>query len=133
MYSSVETEIYKKLSITGYITNNTQETMIFDPKQMLDILDLKSLGYYKIKQGVLQQNLSKYYHFESARKLCKEFNILGNEIKKDDKTSDKEKNPWLEDSDERKYMTDREILDKYIDLEKSHLTESEKKEVRDMI
>ena len=45
----------------------------------------------------------------------------------------KEKYPWLEDSDERKYMTDREILDKYIDLDKSCLTESEKKEVRDMI
>ena len=47
--------------------------------------------------------------------------------------SDKEKNLWLEDSDERKYMTDKEILDKYIDLDKSSLTESEKKEVRDMI
>ena len=30
-------------------------------------------------------------------------------------------------------MTDKEILDKYIDLDKSCLTESEKKEVRDMI
>ena len=30
-------------------------------------------------------------------------------------------------------MTDREILEKYIDLDKSCLTESEKKEVRDMI
>ena len=41
------------------VTNNTQETVIFKPKQMLDILDLRSLGYYKIKQGVLQKNLSK--------------------------------------------------------------------------
>ena len=39
------------------ITNNTQETVIFEPKQMLGILDLRSLGYYKIKQGVLQQKL----------------------------------------------------------------------------
>ena len=41
--------------------------MIFEPKQMLGILDLRSLGYYNIKQGVLQQNLSKCYHFESQR------------------------------------------------------------------
>ena len=34
------------------VTNNTQETVIFEPKQMLGILDLRSLGYYKIKQGV---------------------------------------------------------------------------------
>ena len=30
-------------------------------------------------------------------------------------------------------MTDKEILDKYIDLDKSCLTKSEKREVRDMI
>ena len=28
------------------------------------------------------------------------------------KVSEKEKYPWLEESDERKYMTDREMLDK---------------------
>ena len=44
------------------VTNNIQETAIFDPNQVLGILDLRSLGYYKIKQGVLQQNLSKCYH-----------------------------------------------------------------------
>ena len=32
-----------------------------------------------------------------------------------------------------KYMTDREILEKYIDLEKSCLTEKEKKKVMDML
>ena len=45
------------------IVNNTHKTVIFDPNQMLGILDLRSLGYYKIKQGVLQQSLSKNYHF----------------------------------------------------------------------
>ena len=48
------------------ITHNMQEIVIFESKPMLGILDLRSLGYYKIKQGVLQQNLSKCYHFESA-------------------------------------------------------------------
>ena len=37
---------------------------------MSGILDLKSIGIYKIKQGILQQNLSKYYRFESAEVLC---------------------------------------------------------------
>ena len=31
------------------IVNNSQETVIFDPNQILGILDLGSLGYYKIK------------------------------------------------------------------------------------
>ena len=39
----------------------------------------------------------------------------------------------MEDSDERKYMTDKEILDKYIDLDKSCLTDSKKMQVIDMI
>ena len=35
------------------ITNNTRETVIFDKKTTIGILHLRSLGYYKIKQGVL--------------------------------------------------------------------------------
>ena len=41
--------------------------------------------------------------------------------------------PWLYPSDERKYMTDKEILDKYIDLDKSCLMKKEKKEVMDVL
>ena len=41
----------------------------------------------------------------------------------------KESYPWIDPSDERKYMTHKEILDKYIDLNNSCLTEKEKKEV----
>ena len=107
--------------------------MIFEPKQMLGILDLRSLRYYNIKQGVLQQNLSKCYHFESAEKLCEEFNVIVNERKEKEREVEKYEYPWLDDSDERKCMTDKEILDKHIDLDNSCLTESEKLQVRDMI
>ena len=34
-------------------------TIIFDPKEMLGIVYLRSMGYYKIKEGILQQNFSK--------------------------------------------------------------------------
>ena len=44
----------------------------------------------------------------------------------------KESYPWLDPSNEIKYMTDQEISDKYIDLEKSCLTEKEKEEVMEM-
>ena len=44
-----------------HITMNTRETVIFDKKTSIGILDLRSLAYYKIKPGVLQQNLIKYY------------------------------------------------------------------------
>ena len=41
--------------------------------------------------------------------------------------------PWLEDTDEIKYMTDREILDKYVNLDNSCLTKIEKPQVRDLL
>ena len=50
--------------------NAGKDTMILNPKEMIGIVDIRSLGYYKIKQGILQQNLSKYYRFEEASKLC---------------------------------------------------------------
>ena len=115
------------------ITNNTQETVIFDQNLVLGILDLRSLGYYKIKQGVLQQNLSKCYYFKSVDRLCEEFNAIVNERKKEEKEVKRDKCPWLDDSNEIKYMTDRGILEKHINLDSSCLTESEKTQVRDMI
>ena len=70
---------------------------------------------------------------QASTKLCKEFNTLINKLKKDEKVSEKDKYPWLEDSDERKFMTDKEILDMYIDLDNSCLTDPGKIQVRDMI
>ena len=52
------------------IVNNP---IIFKPEEMLGIVDLRYSGYYKIKQGILQQNLSKYYKFEMADTLCEHF------------------------------------------------------------
>ena len=92
------------------------------------------LGHNKIKQGILQQNLSKYYNFERADTFCEYFNKFVNTLKKEREQKELEENyPWLDSSDERKYMADQEILDKYINLESSCLTNEEKKEVMEMI
>ena len=84
--------------------NTSLETVIFDLKEMIGILDLRSMGYYKIKQGIMQQNLSKYYRFKSADTLCKQFNRLINTLKEREKEEMQEKYPWLGPSDERKYI-----------------------------
>ena len=52
---------------------------------MLRILDLRSLSYYKIKQGILQQILSKYYRFKLADVLCEQFNKFIDTTKKKEK------------------------------------------------
>ena len=111
------------------ITNNTRETVIFDKKTSIGILDLRLLGYYKIKQGVLQQNLNKYYQFEEIDKVCVEFNKMVEVMRQEEKNDSEKRYPWLDDTDERKYMTDEEILDKFINLKDSCLDEKERKQV----
>ena len=108
--------------------------MIFRPEKMIGIVDLRSLGYYKIKWGILQQNLSRYYKFERAENLCKYFNKFVNTLKieREQKVSE-DKYLWLDPGDEQRQMTDKKILEKYINLDKSCLTEEEKKEVMKML
>ena len=67
------------------ITNNTRETVIFDKKRSIGIIDLRLLGYYKIKQGVLQQNLNKYYQFEEIDKVCVEFKKMVEAIRQEER------------------------------------------------
>ena len=101
--------------------------MIFKPKEMIEIIDLRSLGYYKIKQGILQQNLSRYYRFEKEEKLCEYFNRFVNTLKKErEQESPEDRYPWLDPEDDRRQMTDREILEKYINLNSSCLSKEEK-------
>ena len=89
--------------------------------------------YYKIKQGILQQNLNRYYRFEEATKLCEYFNKFVDTLKKEiEQTIPTDRYPWLDAEDERKSITDREILEKYIDLKKSCLDKEEKVKVMDM-
>ena len=83
------------------ITNNMRETLIFDKNTTIGILDLRTLGYYKIKQGVLQQNLNKYYYFEEANRVCETFNKMVEIVKQEEKDTHKEKCPWLNDMDEK--------------------------------
>ena len=115
------------------IVNKGKGTMIFKPEEMIGIIDLRSLGYYKIKQGILQQNLSRYYRFEKVEKLCEYLNKLIKTLKKErEQKLPDDKYLWLAPDDEWRHMTHRENLEKYIDLNNSCLNKEEKKEVISM-
>ena len=115
------------------IVNKGTEIVVFKPEEMIENVDLGSLGYYKIIQGILQQNLSRYYKSERAEKLCEYFNKFVSTLKKDREQKAENKYPWLDPNNERRHMADKEILEKYIDLDKSCLTEGEKQEVMKML
>ena len=71
------------------IKNKGKDTMILRPEEMIGIIDLRSLGYYEIKQRMLQQNLSRYYRFKKGEKLCAYFNKFVNTLQK----ASKQKSP----------------------------------------
>ena len=79
------------------IKNTGKDTMILRLEEMIGIIGIRSMGYYKIKQGILQQNLSKYYKFKKAEKLCEYFNKFVNTLKAErQQATPTDKYPWLD-------------------------------------
>ena len=80
--------------------------MTFGRTEMMGIVDLRSLGFYKIKQEVLQEHLGRHYHLELADDVCDQYNRFVNLMRKEEENSEG-KFPWLDVTDERKYMTEK--------------------------
>ena len=59
----------------------------FGRTEMIGIVDLRSLGFYKIKQEVLQENLDRPYHFELADDVCNQYNRFVNLMRKEEENS----------------------------------------------
>ena len=66
------------------ITNKTHETVTFSRTEMTGIVDLTSLGFYKIKQEVLQEHLGRHYHFKLADDVCDHYNRFVNLMRKEE-------------------------------------------------
>ena len=115
-----------------YQASTRHKTVTFGRTEMMGIVDLRSLGFYKIKQDILQEHLGRHYHFELADDVYDKYNRFVNLMRKEEESSE-EKFLWLDDTDERKYIMDREILNKYVNLDNSCLTKIEKKQVRDLL
>ena len=61
------------------ITNKTHETVTFGQTEMIGVVDLRSLGFYKIKQEVLQ---------ELADDICNQYNRFVNLMRKEEENSE---------------------------------------------
>ena len=114
------------------ITNKTDETVTFGRTEIIGIVNLRSLSFYKIKQEVLHEHLGRHYQFELEDDVCNQYNRFINLMRKEEENSEG-KFPWLEDTNTRKYMMEREILDKYINLDNLCLTKIEKVQVRELL
>ena len=83
------------------ITNKTHKFVTFGRTEIMGIVDLRSLGFYKIKQEVLQKHLGRHYYFELADDVCDQYNRFVNLMRKEEENSEG-KFPWLEDTNEKK-------------------------------
>ena len=64
------------------VTNKTHETVTFGRTEMMGIIDLRSLGFYKIKQEVFQEHLVRHYHLKLADDVCDQYNRFVNLMRK---------------------------------------------------
>ena len=123
------------------IINNTPSTMYLSPEQSIGIVDIRSLGYYNIKPKVMHFNLTGIHNLLSRWDMDPQFEEYFTKLSTQNvrykRRGVEEKGPdpypWLDKDDPRRHMTDEEILYKYINLSESHLTESKKEEVMDLI
>ena len=124
----------KFIGNTGYLdlTNNSSGTLIFIKDEALGVVDLRSLDYYEVKQSTIQHHLKHYYEFKPLKVPCEEFNKLTNTLKTEERQST-DPYPWLAEDDERRNLTDRKILEKYIALETLCITQKEKEQLMDML
>ena len=118
---------------TGFIkvSNKYTDPLIFNEKEALGVADLRFIGHYQVKQTILQYHLKPDYEFKSLQVLFQEFIKLMKTLKTEEQQSN-DSYPWLAEDDERRNATDREILDRYIDLETSCLTQKEMEDLMDM-
>ena len=65
------------------ITNKTDKTVMFVRTEMIGIVNLRSLGFYKIEKEVLQEYLGRHYHFELADDVCNQYKKFINLMRKE--------------------------------------------------
>ena len=129
--------------------NKGHETIKLRESKAIGILDLRSVGYFKVSYQKLitmaeSRQTFKMYHYQQVRKDPKEHlddyhkmskanRDEGYSTKSQNIQDNTDKYPWLAKDDPRRYQTDAEILYEKIDLKDSALTKKEKAKLMKML
>ena len=122
--------------------NKGHETIKLRESKAIGILDLRSVGYFKVSYQKLitmaeSRQTFKMYHYQQVRKDRKEHlddyhkmsranRDEGYSERSQNNQDNTDKYPWLAKDYPRRYQTDAEILYEKIDLKDSALTKKEK-------
>ena len=138
--STLKTSLKNNHGIIEFMSN-TSEEVTFLPKTVTGILDLRSLGYFKVNCEDLVRRMGKHFTFFHYYKDTSDgtsdpnFNRM-HEVRNDvrqDTNSIKDPYPWLGPDDPRRHQTDAEILRSQISLRGLVLTSKEKSSLMTMI
>ena len=122
--------------------NKGQDIVILRKDKAIGVLDLRSVGYFKVNYQkmitmVESRQTFKMYHYQQVRKEPKEhidkyFRMSKVDSKRDNSRSDNntrgntDNYPWLAEDDPRRHQTDAEILHEKVDLKESALGKKKK-------
>ena len=129
--------------------NKGQDIVKLRKDKAIGILDLRSVGYFKVNYQKMitmaeSRQTFKMYHYQQVRNEPKDhideyFRMSKISSKRDnsrsdnDTTSNTDKYPWLDEDDPRRHQTDAEILYEKIDLKESALSRKEKAKLMKLI
>ena len=97
------------------VTDIPSDQFIFNKNDSLGELDVRSIGYYKVKQSNIQHHLESYYECRPLQALCEEINKLTNTLRRQEQKAT-DPFPWLAEVDKRRNLSDREMSEKYVNL-----------------
>ena len=115
--------------------NKGNDIIKLKESKAIGILDLRSIGYFKVSYQKLitmaeSKQTFKMYHYQQLTKDPKEHS---DDYHKMTRAVDDDQYPWLAKDDPRRHQTDAEILYEKIDLKDSALTRKEKTKLMKMI
>ena len=126
--------------------NKGQDIAKLRKDKAIGVLDLRSVGYFKVNYQKMitmaeSRQTFEMYHYQQVRKEPKEhideyFRMSHTDSKRESTYSTKgnsDKYPWLAEDDPRRHQTDAEILYEKIDLKESALSNKEKAKLMKMI
>ena len=112
----------------------------------MGIIDMRSLGYFRINRDTVVENLEDQYRFLTENETCEYFckliddhnelcNVVNTKLKRrydrcetdTNKVTKEDPYPWLEPNDPRRTLTDLQIIERYVDPFESYLTAREKR------
>ena len=140
-----------RLKITAH--NEGVDVWTISKGEKMGSIDMRSMGYFHIDTETILNHVGDNISFlseeetqEYFHKLIEDLNEINevntklltkeDSISKDSNKSDSETGdlyPWLDKEDPRRFMTDKEIINKYINLDESYLSDKEKKHLRRII